>query len=183
MRKALFFFVSLNKISIESKKREEAMKQKISFNLNGQPVSLETEPERPLLWVLRGDLKLTGTKYGCGQGYCGVCTVLVDGEPVRSCQLEVSRVNNRKVLTIEGLTRDDKLHPLQEAFLKHEAFQCGFCTSGMILEALALLQKNLKPNRQQIINALEDHLCRCGAHPRVLQAIETAAGIVRGGKP
>lgn len=158
------------------------MKQKISFNLNGKAISLETEPDRPLLWVLRNDLKLTGAKFGCGQGYCGACTVLVDDEPVRSCQFEVGRVNNCKVLTIEGLARGEKLHPLQEAFLKHEAFQCGFCTSGMILEALALLQKNPRPDRGQILRALEDHLCRCGAHQRVVQAVETAAGNIRGGR-
>ncbi len=159
------------------------MKQKISFYLNGQKISLETEPGRPLLWVLRDDLKLTGTKYGCGEGYCGACTVLVDEEPVRSCQTEVSRVEGKRVLTIEGLAEGEKLHLLQEAFVKHEAFQCGFCTPGMILEAYALLRKNPRVQPAQIIQAMDDHFCRCGTYPRILQAIQTAAqAIIKGGK-
>lgn len=158
------------------------MKQKISFFLNGQPVTLETEPNRPLLWVLRNDLKITSPKFGCGEGYCGACTVLLDGEPVRSCQTEIARVSGRRVLTLEGLNKDDKLHPLPQAFLKQEAFQCGFCTSGIILEALALLQKKPKPTRAEIINALEDHLCRCGAHKRIIQAVEEASAMMKGGR-
>lgn len=158
------------------------MKQKISFYLNGQQITLETEPDRPLLWVLRNDLKITSPKFGCGEGYCGACTVLLDGEPVRSCQTEVARVNGRRLLTLEGLSKGDKLHPLQQAFLKQEAFQCGFCTSGMILEALALLQKKPNPTRTEVINALEDHLCRCGAHKRIIQAVEEAAAMMKGGR-
>lgn len=158
------------------------MKQKISFYLNGQQITLETEPDRPLLWVLRNDLKITSPKFGCGEGYCGACTVLLDGEPVRSCQTEVARVNGRRLLTLEGLSKGDKLHPLQQAFLKQEAFQCGFCTSGMILEALALLQKKPNPSRTEVINALEDHLCRCGAHKRIIQAVEEAAAMMKGGR-
>lgn len=158
------------------------MKQKISFYLNGQQITLETEPDRPLLWVLRNDLKITSPKFGCGEGYCGACTVLLDGEPVRSCQTEVARVNGRRLLTLEGLSKGDKLHPLQQAFLKQEAFQCGFCTSGMILEALALLQKKPNPSRAEVINALEDHLCRCGAHKRIIQAVEEAAAMMKGGR-
>ncbi len=157
------------------------MKQKISFYLNGQPLILETEPDRPLLWVLRNDLKITSPKFGCGEGYCGACTVLVDGEPLRSCQTEIVRVNGRRIITLEGLRKGDQLHPLQQAFLKHEAFQCGFCTNGMILEALALLQKKSKPSRAEIIEALEDHLCRCGAHQRIIQAIEEASKMMKGG--
>jgi len=158
------------------------MKQKISFYLNGRSISIEAEPSRPLLWFLRNDLKLTSPKFGCGEGYCGACTVLIDGEPVRSCQTEVGRINGRQLLTLEGLAPNGKLHPLQEAFLTQEAFQCGFCTSGMILEAYALLQKTPKPSREQIIQSLDDHLCRCGAHQRIVQAVERAAAILRGGK-
>lgn len=158
------------------------MNQKISFYLNGQSVTLETEPDRPLLWVLRNDLKITSPKFGCGEGYCGACTVLVDSEPVRSCQTEIARVNGRRVVTLEGLSKGDKLHPLQQAFLNHEAFQCGFCTSGMILEALALLHKKPNPSRTEIINTLEDHLCRCGAHRRIIQAVEEASIMMNGGQ-
>ena len=158
------------------------MKQKISFYLNGRSISIEVETSRPLLWFLRNDLKLTSPKFGCGEGYCGACTVLIDGEPVRSCQTEVARINGRELLTLEGLAPNGKLHPLQEAFLTQEAFQCGFCTSGMILEAYALLQKTPKPSREQIIQSLDDHLCRCGAHQRIVQAVERAAAILRGGK-
>lgn len=158
------------------------MKQKISFYLNDQPVTLETEPDRPLLWVLRNDLKITSPKFGCGEGYCGACTVLLDGEPVRSCQTDIVRVNGRRLMTLEGLSKGDKLHPLQQAFLKKEAFQCGFCTSGIILEALALLQKKIKPTRAEIINALEDHLCRCGSHKRIVQAVEEATAMMKGGR-
>jgi aerobic-type carbon monoxide dehydrogenase small subunit (CoxS/CutS family) len=158
------------------------MKQKISFYLNGRSISIEVETSRPLLWFLRNDLKLTSPKFGCGEGYCGACTVLIDGEPVRSCQTEVGRINGRQLLTLEGLAPNGKLHPLQEAFLTQEAFQCGFCTNGMILEAYALLQKTPKPSREQIIQSLDDHLCRCGAHQRIVQAVERAAAILRGGK-
>jgi len=158
------------------------MKQKISFYLNGRSISIEVETSRPLLWFLRNDLKLTSPKFGCGEGYCGACTVLIDGEPVRSCQTEVGRINGRQLLTLEGLAPNGKLHALQEAFLTQEAFQCGFCTSGMILEAYALLQKTPKPSREQIIQSLDDHLCRCGAHQRIVQAVERAAAILRGGK-
>jgi aerobic-type carbon monoxide dehydrogenase small subunit (CoxS/CutS family) len=159
------------------------MKQKISFYLNNRQVILETEPDRPLLWVLRNDLKITSPKFGCGEGYCGACTVLLDGEAVRSCQTEISRVNGRRLLTLEGLSDGEKLHPVQQAFLKHEAFQCGFCTSGLILEILALLQKKPKPARAEILEVLEDHLCRCGAHKRIVEAAEEAAAILmRGGR-
>lgn len=151
------------------------MKETIRFELNGRPVSLEVEPERMLLWVLRDEVGLTGTKYGCGEGICGACTVLVDGEPVRSCQYSMKDVRSRKVMTIEGLAAEGKLHPIQEAFVRHNVMQCGFCTSGMILTAHGLLRKNPKPSREEIIQGLEDNLCRCGTYMRIIQAIETAA--------
>lgn len=151
------------------------MEKKLSFTLNGKAVSLETDPERTLLWVLRTDFALTGTKYGCGQGYCGACTILVDGRAQRSCQLTVGDVAGRQVTTIEGLASNGRLHPVQQAFVDHDALQCGFCTPGMILNAVDLLARNPHPTRQQIIKGMEDNLCRCGAHTRIIEAIEAAA--------
>ena len=156
------------------------MPETLSFTLNGKSVRLNVDGARPLLWVLRTDLGLTGTKFGCGEGYCGSCTVLVDGEPVRSCQVSAQEVAGKTVLTIEGLAAEGKLSPLQEAFVKHEAMQCGFCTPGMILEAHALLKKNPHPAREAIIKGLDDHLCRCGTHPRVVAAVEDAASGAKG---
>jgi len=157
------------------------MEQTIRFILNGKPVSLAVDGERMLLWVLRTDLGLTGTKYGCGQNLCGACTVIVDGEAVRSCQYPVKDVAGKKVLTLEGLALEGRLHPLQEAFVKHEALQCGYCTSGMILTAYGLLLKNPRPSRDEILRTLEDNLCRCGAHQRIVQAVQTAAAGMKGG--
>jgi carbon-monoxide dehydrogenase small subunit len=151
------------------------MKETIRFELNGQPVSLEADPGRMLLWILRDELGLTGTKYGCGEGICGACTVLVDNEAVRSCQFPVKEVRAKKVMTIEGLAAAGKLHPLQEAFVRHNVKQCGFCTSGMILTALSLLQKKSQPTREEIVQGMEDNFCRCGTYMRIIQAIETAA--------
>ena len=152
----------------------------IQFRLNDKPVRLEVDGERMLLWVLRTDLGLTGTKCGCGEGYCGSCTVLVDGEPTRSCGFPVKSAAGKSVVTIEGLAKDGRLHPVQEAFIKHEAMQCGFCTSGMIIEAVGFLQKNARPSREDILKGMEDHLCRCGTHNRVVRAIEEAAARVKG---
>jgi aerobic-type carbon monoxide dehydrogenase small subunit (CoxS/CutS family) len=152
------------------------MKETVKFRLNGKPVSLEVEGERKLLWVLRTDLGLTGTKYGCGESLCGACTVVVNKEAVRSCQLPVREVNGKDVVTIEGLEQNGRLHPLQEKFIEHGAFQCGFCTPGMIMNAYALLLKNPRPTREQIIQAMDDNLCRCAAHKRIVRAIESAAG-------
>ncbi len=152
------------------------MKETVKFRLNGKPVSLEVEGERKLLWVLRLDLGLTGTKFGCGESLCGACTVVVDREAVRSCQLPVREVRGKDVITIEGLEQNGKLHPLQERFIEYGALQCGFCTPGMIMNAYALLLKNPRPSRQQIIQAMDDNLCRCAAHKRIVQAIESAAG-------
>lgn len=151
------------------------MKENIEFKLNGKPVSIHVEGDRKLLWVLRTDLGLTGTKFGCGKGLCGSCTVLIDKEAVRSCTLPVRRVNGKEVITIEGLADGDILHPLQSAFMEQGAVQCGFCTSGMIMNAYALLEKNPSPNRNEIIRAMDNNLCRCGGHTRIVRAIESVS--------
>jgi len=148
------------------------MKEAINFRLNGKPNNLNVEGDRMLLWVLRTDLGLTGTKYGCGESQCGACTVIVGKEAVRSCQFPIRDVRGKEVTTIEGLAKDGKLHPLQERFMELGAFQCGFCTSGMLMNAYALLLKIPKPTRSQIIEAMDGNLCRCGAHKRIVQAIE-----------
>jgi carbon-monoxide dehydrogenase small subunit len=149
--------------------------ERLEFLLNGRGVKLEVDGDRKLLWVLRSELNLPGTKYGCGQGLCGACTVLINGEAHRSCQVPIQEVAGKKVVTIEGLAQGKRLHPLQKAFIEHNAFQCGFCTPGMILNAYSLLQKNPEPSEAEIIRAMDDNLCRCGAHPRVIRAIQAAA--------
>ena len=151
------------------------MKSIVKFNLNGSPVSLDTDDERMLLWVLRTDLALTGTKYGCGEGICGACTVVVDGEARRSCLTPLQQVAGTEVLTVEGLARDGRLHPLQQAFIDQGAFQCGYCTSGMLLDAYALLNEDPRPPRDKIVSHMERNLCRCGAHQRIVKAIEQAS--------
>ncbi len=153
----------------------------VSFTLNGKPVSLDIDPDRMLLWALRTDLGLTGTKYGCGQGQCGACTVIVDDRAVRSCVLPVKSVDGKKVVTIEGLSDNGKLHPLQEAFVEHDALQCGFCTPGMILTAYSLLLRNPRPTREEIVRGMDRNLCRCGSHSRIIQAIESAVQRMKGG--
>jgi aerobic-type carbon monoxide dehydrogenase small subunit (CoxS/CutS family) len=159
------------------------MKETIRFVLNGNPVSLSVDPARMLLWVLRTEFGLTGTKYSCGEGHCGACTVLIDDEAVRSCQFPVKDVRSKSVVTIEGLASGDKLHPLQAAFVRYNAMQCGYCTPGMILSAYSLLKKNPRPTRGQILQGLEDNLCRCGGYTRIIQAVETAAReMARGGR-
>ncbi|HUU38867.1 MAG TPA: (2Fe-2S)-binding protein [Candidatus Desulfaltia sp.] len=157
------------------------MKKTIRFKLNGQAKTLEIDRDRMLLWVLRTDFELTGTKFGCGEGFCGACTVLVNNDAVRSCQLPVADINGKEIITIEGLASNGKLHSLQAAFVEHDALQCGFCTPGMILTAYSLLLKNPNPTRYGIIKGLEENLCRCGAHTRIVQAIETAAQNMTGG--
>ncbi len=147
----------------------------ISFTLNGKAARLAVDDSRPLLWVLRSDLGLTGTKFGCGSALCGACTVLVDDEPVRSCATRVGDVAGKRVVTIEGLANGETLHPIQDAFIARHAFQCGFCTPGMILSSYALLRKKSQPNRAEIIDALDANLCRCGSHVRVIQAVTLAA--------
>lgn len=151
------------------------MKETIRFILNGKSTSIDVEGDRKLLWVLRTDLGLTGTKYGCGQSLCGSCTVIVDKEAVRSCITPVRTVQGKEVTTIEGLADGDKLHPLQEAFLEYGAVQCGFCTPGMIMNAYALLLKNPKLSREQILSGMERNICRCSAHKRIVQAIESVS--------
>ena len=158
------------------------MEETIRFKLNGKETELVTDPNQTLLWVLRNQLGLTGTKFGCGIGFCGACTVLIDMEPVRSCMLPVSEVEGKSVITIEGLASNGELHPLQKAFVDHDALQCGYCTSGMILTAAGMLMKNPSPTRQEIIEGLEDNLCRCGAHNRIIDAVQTAANEMKGGK-
>jgi aerobic-type carbon monoxide dehydrogenase small subunit (CoxS/CutS family) len=154
----------------------------ISFKLNGQPVRLNVDGDRSLLWVLRTDLGLTGTKYGCGEGHCGSCTVLLDGVAVRSCLHQVKDVKGKEVVTIEGLEQGGKLHPVQKAFIDHDALQCGFCTPGMVLTAVGLLRTNPEPNRAQIIHGMEQNLCRCGAHTRIIDAIQAAAAEMKGSR-
>jgi aerobic-type carbon monoxide dehydrogenase small subunit (CoxS/CutS family) len=158
------------------------MEQTINFNLNNRPVSITTDGDRALLWVLRTDLEMTGTKFGCGHSECGACTVIVNDEPVRSCQYAVKNVAGKEVVTIEGLAKDEKLHPLQKAFIQHGAVQCGFCAPGMLLEGYSLLLKNSQPNRDEIIRRMDQHLCRCGTYARVVDAIQTAAAELKGGK-
>ncbi|MFN8211059.1 MAG: (2Fe-2S)-binding protein [Bacteroidales bacterium] len=158
------------------------MEQKISFVLNGKETSLELDPKETLLWVLRNRLGLTGTKFGCGQGYCGSCTVIINDEAVRSCTLPAVEANGKTITTIEGLAKDGKLSPLQQAFVDHDALQCGYCTPGMIMNATAMLKKNPKPTRQEIIEGMEDNLCRCGAHKRIIEAVESVVTPKKGGK-
>jgi len=158
------------------------MEETIQFKLNDKPVRLTVDGQRRLLWVLRSDLGLTGCKFGCGQGDCGACTVLVDGEPVRSCLTPVKEIQGREVVTIEGLAKEGSLHPVQKAFVEHDALQCGYCTPGMILQAVGLLRQNRQPSRSDIVAYMEQNLCRCGAHGRIVLAIQSAAARMSGGK-
>jgi aerobic-type carbon monoxide dehydrogenase small subunit (CoxS/CutS family) len=153
----------------------------LSFKLNGKPTQLSADPKRPLLWVLRDDLGLTGTKFGCGEGHCGACTVLVGRTAVRSCTTEAGDVQGKEVTTIEGLATGERLNPVQDAFVQHLAFQCGYCTPGMILGAYAFLLDNPRPTRADIVRHMDSHLCRCGAHVRIVQAVEAAATAMKGG--
>ncbi len=151
------------------------MKKPIRFQLNGKPTTLDTNEDRTLLWVLRTDLGLTGAKYGCGVGVCGSCTVVVDGETVRSCQTTLKEIQDTEVTTIEGLAHDGALHPLQQAFVDHGGLQCGFCTPGMIMNAYGLLLADPRPSREKVVDAMEGNLCRCSAYKRILEAIESVA--------
>lgn len=151
-----------------------AMEQEIAFSVNEQPRSVTTDPARPLLEVLREDLELTGTKYGCGEGRCGACTVLIDGRAEHACLVPIGDVAGKSVTTIEGLARDDKLHPVQEAFLAEDALQCGYCTPGMIMGVVGLLNENRRPSEAEIRTAMEGHLCRCCGYPRISQAVNRA---------
>ena len=156
------------------------MDENISFKLNGKDVSINTDSSRKLLWVLRTDFGLTGTKFSCGNGHCGACTVILGNKAVRSCTVPLQIVRGKEVLTIEGLAKNGQLHPVQEAFVKHDALQCGFCAPGMIMTAYGLLLRNPEPTTQDIINGMEKSLCRCGAHFRIIRAIESAAAEMKG---
>jgi carbon-monoxide dehydrogenase small subunit len=146
----------------------------INFTLNGKPLSLELEGQESLLTVIRIYLEQTGTKYGCGMGECGACTVLIDNEAVRSCMIQAEDIEGKEIISIEGLNTEGELHPIQEAFISHDALQCGFCTSGMIMNAYGFLLQNPNPSREKIIEGMESNLCRCGAYNRIVDAIETA---------
>ena len=158
------------------------MSDAITFKLNDKPVRLNVDGDSALLWVLRTDLGLTGTKFGCGEGHCGSCTVLVNGVAVRSCLRKVKEVKDKEVVTIEVLAKGGVLHPVQKAFLEHDALQCGFCTPGMVLTAVGLLTSNPKPTREQILRGMEQNLCRCCAHTLIVDAIQSAAGEMKGGQ-
>ena len=151
------------------------MSDTIRFTLNGEPTTLETDGDRSLLWTLRTDLELTGTKYGCGAGFCGSCTVVVDSAPVRACLADLNDVHGKEVTTIEGLADGELLHPLQQVFIALGGFQCGYCTPGMIMNAYGLLQDNASPTRDEIIRGMENNLCRCSAYKRIIDAVETAS--------
>ena len=154
------------------------MANPIELIVNGRKRSTQSDPDTPLLTVLRGQLHLTGSKYGCGEGQCGACTVLLDGVARRSCITPVSAVAGKSITTIEGLEQSGRLHPVQQAFLDAEAFQCAYCTSGMIISSVALLQQNPNPSPDEITQALQGNICRCGAHPRIVEAVQNAAKAV-----
>src|SRR5580698_2124385 len=145
------------------------------LEINGKKYSVHYPPDTPLLYVLRDELGLTGTKYGCGEGMCGACTVLIAGTARRSCQIPVSAAVSKPITTIEGLEKNGALHPVQQAFLDAGAFQCAYCTSGMIMSSVSLLQTNHNPNREQIVQSLEGNICRCGTYPRIIDAVHQAA--------
>jgi aerobic-type carbon monoxide dehydrogenase small subunit (CoxS/CutS family) len=153
------------------------------LNVNGGKRAIDADAERSLLSVLRDDLDLTGCKYGCGEGRCGACTVLLDGQAVRSCTTRVGTIEGKSIRTIEDLAKDGKLHPLQEAFLEVGAMQCGYCTCGMILSALGLLTKTPEPSREEIVRGMSVNMCRCGVYTRIVTAIEQAAKKMKEAKP
>lgn len=147
----------------------------MDLQINGARRTVRGEPARTLLEVLRDELDLTGAKYGCGEGQCGACTVLIDGAPVRSCLLDVSAAEGKRVTTIEGLEQNGRLHPVQQAFLDADAMQCGYCTAGMVMSSVGLLEKNADPAPEQIRAALQGNICRCGTYPRIVEAVRLAA--------
>ena len=152
------------------------------LHINGAKLRVDADSERTLLSVLRDDLDLTGTKYGCGEGECGACTVLVDGVPKRSCRTLVGSASGKKITTIESLAANGKLHPLQQAFVDLDAMQCAYCTSGMIMSGVALLRKNFNPTAQEIISHMDGNICRCGTYPRIIAAIQKAAKTMKGAR-
>jgi aerobic-type carbon monoxide dehydrogenase small subunit (CoxS/CutS family) len=147
----------------------------MNLAVNGSHFNVETDPERPLLWVLRNELDLTGTKYGCGEGQCGACTVLIDGVAHRSCLTPVGAVAGQEITTIEGLADGERLHPVQQSFIECDAMQCGYCTSGMIMQSVALLRKHTMPSESEIKQQLEGNICRCGTYNRIVAAVQQAA--------
>ena len=147
----------------------------IRLTVNGTPRAADVEPEMPLLWVLRDVLDVKGPKYGCGIAQCGACTVHVNGEPVRSCSLPASAAAGKQVLTIEGLAQRGRMHPVQKAWIDHEVPQCGYCQSGQIMRAAALLEENPRPSRQEIVEYMQSNICRCGTYIRIVRAVERAA--------
>jgi aerobic-type carbon monoxide dehydrogenase small subunit (CoxS/CutS family) len=151
------------------------------LHVNGKRREIHADAERTLLSVLRDDLDLTGTKYGCGEGKCGACTVLIDGQPTRSCTTRLGTVGEKQVRTIEGVAEGERLHPLQEAFLQAGAMQCGYCTPGMIMSALALLNQQPRPEREEIVRFMNGNICRCGTYNRIVSAIEGASAAMKGG--
>jgi aerobic-type carbon monoxide dehydrogenase small subunit (CoxS/CutS family) len=153
----------------------------IELHVNGVKRSLDTDPDRTLLSVLRDDFDLTGAKYGCGEGQCGACTVLVDGQPVRACLTRVEAAAGKKITTIEGLAQNGRLHLLQQAFLEADAMQCGYCTTGMILSGAALLANNPNPTDTEIVRFMNGNVCRCGTYPRIITAVRRAAQVMKGG--
>ena len=156
------------------------MTRRIAFAVNGKNVTLEADEGRLLLWALRTDLALTGTKYGCGEGHCGSCTVLINQRAMRSCLLKIKDVAGKEVVTIEGLAANGKLHPLQKAFMDHDGMQCGFCTPGMIMSGVGLLKYNPRPTEKEVRSGLENNFCRCGAHVRIIKAVQQAAAELKG---
>src|SRR5665213_4158328 len=152
----------------------------MDLDINGIRRSVQSDPERPLLYVLRDELDLTGTKYGCGEGQCGACTVLIAGVPMRSCQMQVGNIGGKPITTIEGLAQDDRLSALQQAFLEKDAMQCAYCTSGFLVASTALLHSNAHPSTQQVAQFLQGNICRCGTHPRIIAAVQRAAEMGKG---
>ena len=154
----------------------------VHAEINGKSRTFASDPNTSLLFALREELGLTGTKYGCGEGQCGACTILLNGRPRRSCQLSVADGAGKSILTIEGFEQNGQLHPVQQAFLDQGAFQCAYCTSGMIVTSVALLHNNSSPSESEIVQALEGNICRCGAHPRIIAAVQQAAKAMHGGR-
>lgn len=155
------------------------MAKPIEIEVNGKRYAVSYPPDTPLLYVLRDELGLTGTKYGCGEGHCGACTVLIGGAPRRSCQTPVSAATTKPITTIEGLEKEEKLHPVQQAFLDAGAFQCAYCTSGMVMSSVGLLQTNANPSEAEIVQFLQGNICRCGTQPRIIEAVQHAAKMMQ----
>jgi aerobic-type carbon monoxide dehydrogenase small subunit (CoxS/CutS family) len=155
------------------------MAKPMELEVNGKRYAVSYPPGTPLLYVLRDELGLTGTKYGCGEGQCGACTVLIGGAPRRSCQIAVSAAATKPITTIEGLEKEGKLHPVQQAFLEAGAFQCAYCTPGMVMSSVGLLQTNANPSQADIVQFLQGNVCRCGTHPRIVEAVQRAAKLMQ----